>query len=88
LKKVTINSTQIFTSIGTVLSSFLYHHNVIDFNSLSSNIVTFYFTNLEIDHHQILIRANLFTQCNGNKNVKFSIDILAQQTHTVSSTLT
>lgn len=73
LKNVSIG-TSTYGISGTTLSSFLYSQNIIDFNALSSNSITFRITNLGIDHTKILIRANTYTACTvGNRSVNLIV---------------
>jgi hypothetical protein len=59
LSSVDYNGNSV-SSVSTVLSSFLYTQNVIEFKSLSSNTVVFHFSAMPI-HQKILVRAKVFT---------------------------
>lgn len=61
LKSVTYNTATQSTS-GTLLSSFLYTLNVIEFTKLTRNALTFSIAGL-IAHQKIIVRARVFTEC-------------------------
>jgi len=62
LKTVTYSTSTTASTPSTVLNSYsLYTQNVIEFTSLSSNIVTFDFADLPAIHQKIIVRARVFT---------------------------
>ena len=61
LKSVTYNTSLTETTADTVLSSFLYTQNVIEFKSLASNFVVFDFDTLPSIHQKLIVRARVFT---------------------------
>ena len=60
LKSVTYNTSLTEITAATVLRSFLYTQNVIEFKSLASNAVVFNFDTLSI-HQKLIVRARVLT---------------------------
>ncbi len=72
LEGVTYNNI-VESTYGSVLSSFLYTGEVINFNSLTSNKISFDLYNPVI-HQKIIVRARVFTECSyQNKTLSMSL---------------
>ena len=72
LKSVTYNGIMTSTA-GTLLSSFLYTLNVIEFTTLTSNTVTFGIAALGA-HQKMIVRARVYTECTAeNKTILMTL---------------
>ncbi len=60
LKSVRFNTSTTISTSGLPLSSFLYTLSLIEFTTLSSNLITFTFNTLPI-HKQIIVRIRAYT---------------------------
>lgn len=70
LKSIVYNNGVNISASGTLLSSFLYKENVIEFTELTSNTIKFQFGSLGVDHYEALVRINAYTECiSGTENV-------------------
>jgi hypothetical protein len=73
LTSVSYSSTLTQSTTGTLLSSFLYNGNVVDFGSFTSNVITFNIGGLPI-HQKLIVRAKMFTKCTTeNKTVLMTL---------------
>jgi hypothetical protein len=73
LSSVSYSSTLSQSTAGTILSSFLYNGDVIDFTSFTSNTITFNIGGLPI-HQKLIVRAKMFTKCTTeNKTVLMTL---------------
>ncbi len=73
LLSVSYSSTLTQSTVGTLLSSFLYNGNVVDFPSFTSNAITFSIGALPI-HQKLIVRAKMFTKCSTqNKTVLMTL---------------
>jgi hypothetical protein len=73
LTSVSYSSTLTQSATGTLLSSFLYSGDVVDFGSFTSNEITFNIGSLPI-HQKLIVRAKMFTKCTTeNKTVLMTL---------------
>ncbi len=73
LLSVSYSSTLTQSTVGTLLSLFLYNGDVVDFQSLTSNVITFSVGGLPI-HQKLIVRAKMFTKCSTeNKTVLMTL---------------
>jgi len=85
LKNVTFNNSNYATS-GNPLSSFLYANNILDFVSLTTNRVEFYFDSLPI-HKKLLIRARVQSSCSITQNQTISVTLSGDTPTVLTQTL-
>lgn len=62
LKSVTYNGTTTVATTSTVLNTFLYRQNVIEFMPMTTNEVVFSF-DLLAQHTWLIVRARVYTEC-------------------------
>jgi hypothetical protein len=86
LKSVIYNTITQSTS-GTILSSFLYKENIIEFSSLTNNLVSMNFDLLPI-HKKILVRARVMTSCTVAQNQTLKMTLSGASPVIVSKPLT
>lgn len=73
LTSVTYNNGITEATSGTVIGTFLYTNNVIDFKTLTSNTVVFRF-NTAATHQKLHARARVFTECSTeNKTIRMTL---------------
>jgi hypothetical protein len=62
LKSVTYNGATTVSTANTVLNTFLYKQNVIEFMPMTTNEVVFNFDTLT-QHERLIVRARVYTEC-------------------------
>ncbi len=73
LKSVTYNTATTQSTSGTLLSSFLYKQNVIEFMSLTNKKIDLSFDTIP-QHKKIIVRVRAFTECTTeNKTVLLTL---------------